>query len=465
MRCSPSLSSRLSIPRLLGPLLLVLSPLQAAAQEPPVKQAIVPQDTSSSSEVKLATPPPATHATPPPAAPPPATPPPATHATKKTEVYHSDSGEEVSKAQLTDTTQEPEDLKAEQAIEKREVELAIEERTYKPWLEVKDTKFDWIRTTSGEWLKGELKNLRDETLTIDSDEFDMQDLDWEDISDIHSPNRFIYVLKDGSIFTGPAELAAGKLIVETKEGSRIFDRHRLMTIVPEHESELSKWSFKLTVGATASYGNSEVIDYSAYSRLRRESAFHRGTLEYNGAYGLVSTEENTNKHRGNAIWNIFVSPVFYITPYYGELLYDKFRNIEYQSLTATGAGLHAIKAKSLTLDVDLSGGYIAAQYITTESADEKREQGWVAIPRIVFEWDITNDVEFELEWKTVLRIDDIKRSFHQGTSRLEIDITDAFDFDVSADYSRQESPVANEAGDVPKKDDLKVTVGIGLEFE
>ena len=42
--------------------------------------------------------------------------------------------------------------------------------------------FDWLRLNSGEWLKGEIDRMRDETLYFDSEELDNLKVDWEDIA-------------------------------------------------------------------------------------------------------------------------------------------------------------------------------------------------------------------------------------------------------------------------------------------
>ena len=46
--------------------------------------------------------------------------------------------------------------------------------------------FDWVQMTSGEWLKGEIIAMYEESMEFDSDEFAMQTLDWEDIKEIRS---------------------------------------------------------------------------------------------------------------------------------------------------------------------------------------------------------------------------------------------------------------------------------------
>ena len=47
-------------------------------------------------------------------------------------------------------------------------------------------EFDWVQLTSGEWLKGEIVDLYRKELAFDSDELDLQVLDWEDVKELRS---------------------------------------------------------------------------------------------------------------------------------------------------------------------------------------------------------------------------------------------------------------------------------------
>lgn len=360
----------------------------------------------------------------------------------------------------TDPTKSAEAAKNVVAVSK-----AVEMRSYKPWEEQGEKTSDWVRTTSGEWLRGEIKRLRDEQLEIDSEEFDLQKLDWADVADIHSPNRFLYVLDDKSVYAGTAELADGRLVVQTEDGPRAFEKDRLMSVVPEHRSELSKWTFKLSLGGTVRRGNTDSVDLSGYSRLRREDAFNRITFEYNGAYGLVSEDVNTHRHRGNAEWNIFVSPLFYVTPFYGQGQYDKLQNIKFRGVALAGAGIHAVDLPNLEVDFEAASGYVSTTFISVEPGAESFIDGALVQPRVIVDWDITDDIEFELNWSSSLMVTDLADSYHHGTARLEIELTDVLDLDLSAIYDRFESPVTDEEGRTPVKNDLATTVGLGLEFD
>ena len=46
--------------------------------------------------------------------------------------------------------------------------------------------FDWVKLSSDEWLKGEIISMYDEELEFDSDELDLQTIDWEDVAELRS---------------------------------------------------------------------------------------------------------------------------------------------------------------------------------------------------------------------------------------------------------------------------------------
>lgn len=86
-------------------------------------------------------------------------------------------------------------------------------------------QFDWIQTTSGEWLKGELKVLYREKLEFDSDELDLQELDWEDVKYVRG-HRIFSVRLEGPegpiVVVGLLEVTEDKVFVTVGEDRQEF---------------------------------------------------------------------------------------------------------------------------------------------------------------------------------------------------------------------------------------------------
>jgi hypothetical protein len=63
-----------------------------------------------------------------------------------------------------------------------------------PWLppELDTSKKEWIRLTTGEWLRGNIDNIDDGTLYFDSAELDDLEIDWPKIAELRSSHRNTY---------------------------------------------------------------------------------------------------------------------------------------------------------------------------------------------------------------------------------------------------------------------------------
>ncbi|MBW1907657.1 MAG: hypothetical protein JRJ24_20675, partial [Deltaproteobacteria bacterium] len=108
---------------------------------------------------------------------------------------------EESSTEPSDVTEEgvpTEAVEASQAVS--EVEEAMEqvEEELEEGLPAEFTiqfgdTYDWLRLTSGEWLKGELKRMREDEVEFDSDKLDLLEFDWEKVDQLHSQRVNTYV--------------------------------------------------------------------------------------------------------------------------------------------------------------------------------------------------------------------------------------------------------------------------------
>lgn len=326
-------------------------------------------------------------------------------------------------------------------------------------------EFDWIRTTSGEWLKGTIVSMRESKLVFKSQQFGEKTISWGQVEELHSPKTLIYVLEDRTHYTGTAKLISSTLTIETGRGPIPVEKQSVLSIVPQRRREIGRWAYKLTLGASGRTGNTETIDYVLFSRLTRTGRFTRLNLEYNGAYGLASGVEITHKHRGNGELNWYFSRRFYLTPVLGEAIYDRFQNIRLRSLVGTGAGMHVVDRGPLDVDLESTIGYIHGEQISAPPGVDPDYDEVMVRPRAYMLWSIVKGVKLELDWNSTLVVTDMRRTFHRGSARFTVAVNKTIDFDVSAIFDRLEEPATTEDGTVPQENDLAVILGLGINLD
>lgn len=163
-------------------------------------------------------------------------------------------------------------------------------------------KFHWVQTTSGEWLKGELKVLYNESLEFDSDEFDAQTIDWNDVAQFrgHGIKRMGIDIPDGPIAVdGHVFITKDTVKVVTDEGTREYPRSRLISITPGARKEIDNWSAKIGLGVTFTRGNSDQTDMSSTVNIKRRTPENRFVFSYLGNFSQSGSTQTTNNHTLN----------------------------------------------------------------------------------------------------------------------------------------------------------------------
>jgi hypothetical protein len=323
---------------------------------------------------------------------------------------------------------------------------------------------DWIQLTSGEWLKGKLLQMRDGDLEFDSEELENLSFDWEDIAELRSPHRYTYVFADRTTVIGAAVISNEKVVIGVDGGERILARADLMSIVPAADRERDRWNGTASIGLAFRRGNTEQTDLTYQGYIRRQTKLSRGRLDYNGNLGIIDGEETSNNHRGLLKGDIFLSPRFYVTPGAIEVFHDALQNIELRLTPSAGLGYHALMRKKISLDLELAGGYQITRYLSVAPGEEGQTGRGAVIPTLRLEADPLRRVELDALYTAQLSGDNGKDSTQHGELILSIELTKVFDVDVSWIWDRVQNPSPNEDGSIPKKDDLKLSVGIGIDF-
>ena len=189
-----------------------------------------------------------------------------------------------------------------------------------------DDGADWIQIVSGEWLRGEILRVRDDSLDFDSDELDDQTFDFGDVLRIISPNHQVVLTEDGRIFEG--RLAADKtsIWIEGEKTVKI-PRAQVLSVLAVEGGQVSTWSGEVSAGVAVRTGNTKQTDYSAVLAATRETARTRWANRYSGAISEVSGAETANNHRIGSSFDVFVTKRTFVTVPGIDIYRDPFQNV------------------------------------------------------------------------------------------------------------------------------------------
>ena len=324
--------------------------------------------------------------------------------------------------------------------------------------------FDWIQLRSGEWLKGELKYLRDDSLEFESDELDTLEFDLEDVHVIRLSRLEDVVLEGRQVVSGTVVVDRDSCRVRTAEGEQIYPREDIISIVPDAQSRWDYWSGNLTIGMSVQSGNTDQKTSNSIVKLRRRSALSRVSVDYIGNFGSTDGVTNLNNHRADGRWDLFLSQRWFVTP--GQLTWfrDPFQNISKQLVPSAGFGYHVFRSVDTDWTISLNAGAQYTEFDSVSAVEDATETVFTLIPGTEADWDITKDVEWVFSYSLQLPIPDPDgRVFHLATT-LSLDLLQDLDLDLTFQWDYVANPVARADGSFPETDDYRLSVGIGWDF-
>lgn len=338
--------------------------------------------------------------------------------------------------------------------------------------------FDWIQLTNGEWLKGDLKVLYNDSLEFDSDELDLLKFDWYDVQQVicHQPQsirledpeadaRSIWdVNGDASTVVGILRINGDKVFVETYQGTREFDRSRLVSIAPGEARELDYWAIKLAISVDISAGNSESEDFNANLNMKRRTALTRFSLDYNGIYSTTSDVLTANSNRASSYFDIFATRSFFWRPVFAEYFRDTFANIAHRGTIGAGLGYTIIHTPKTEWLISPGIAYMYTRYDSVETGEDDTTSTPAFVFSTEFDTELTNRIDFDALYNFNVVNEESGTYSHHAKAGLEIELTSRLDLDMSLVWDRIQDPQPDSDGNTPKQDDLYLFFGISFEL-
>lgn len=323
---------------------------------------------------------------------------------------------------------------------------------------------EWVKLKSGEWLRGKITVLRKDELQFDSDELDDLKLKWEDVVEIRSPRVNTFAFTERRTALGVGQILGDRVVILTALGEQSYPRDELLSIVSGGVNEWNHWSGSLSVGFTLITGNTNQFNGLLTAGTERRTAFSRFTLDYVGNYGTQSGSNTVNNQGLTSRIDLFIYKRFFVTPVVTDFYTDQFQNIRYRLSPGAGLGYDLLDKRWIELTVGLDGMYRSTKYYSVQPGFDLIDRD--AALRFSTSWniDITTIVELDGSYSITMGIPDPSNTNQHFDSTLSVDITKIFNINVSVIWDRVGEPQPDSQGVVPLKDDLTLTVGLGIDF-
>jgi hypothetical protein len=233
-------------------------------------------------------------------------------------------------------------------------------------------EFDWIQLTSGEWLKGEIKVMYEDSLEFDSDELDLLSLDFADIKELRSAQVLNVRMQDCVTATGKV-LLEGSPIKVLGDSPQQFDHAALVSLTAGVPKERNYWTGRVSAGGNLRSGNTDEVEGSANVSFQRRTVENRINLDYLGSYSSINDVESSNNHCANAVWDWFFSEKLFLRPVSLEYYKDPFQNIDSRYTIGAGLGYQLIDTAKTDWSIYAGPAYQATSYVEVEPGESRDE--------------------------------------------------------------------------------------------
>jgi len=330
------------------------------------------------------------------------------------------------------------------------------------WQPPPPDEFDWVQLDSGEWLKGEIIELHHDDLLFDSDELDLQRIDWEDVRWLRSakPMRVSFA----------GHLETGLIVVDQEtirvvgEGEQEFARDDVVTVARQEVRELDRWSARAGLGANLRSGNTDQYELFGTAEVVRRTVKDRLTLKLDGSVNRtdgVVVADNTRVAGG---WGHSISKRLGWAPAFAEWFRDPFANLAHRFTLGMGLRFTLADTSDRTWEATAGLGYQASRFVEVPPSAASSAKTPALIVGLNVEEELTGWVDFNVDYRAYIVQSDSGRYAHHFVSGLEIELTSVLDLDLTLTWDRIQEPQPDAEGVVPKKDDLRLAVLFELDF-
>jgi hypothetical protein len=331
-------------------------------------------------------------------------------------------------------------------------------------------KYDWLKLSSEEWLKGDILSMYDDELDFDSKKLDLQIIDWDDVVELRSKDKLSIRMLDGTIAEGYVVVKDGKLSLVNNNVAKNYNLSDLLSITASSKREIDLWDGYLNLGANFRRGNTVQFDYTIGAGVQRRSSNSRLRIDYIANYSKFEEKEaderlvTADSTRLTSTYDWFYNQKIFFRAVDFEYFSDEFLNIDYRVSYGVSAGYHFIDNEETSWDVNVGPSYQKTQFKDVLASESKSEVSPGLALGTDFSHEITSDVDFETSYQITFVNDVSGKYLHKFETGLEVELTKRFDLDLTLYINRTKNPHADDSGNIPKQNDYRFVVSLEYDF-
>ena len=266
------------------------------------------------------------------------------------------------------------------------------------------------------------------------------------------------------------ETATGKVLLEDDsikvlgDSPQQFVRADLMSLTAGVPKESNYWTGRCRPEATCAPA---IRTRSRPARTCHSSAGPSRTasrLDYLGNYSSTNDVESSNNHRANAVWDWFFSEKLFLRPVFFEYFKDPFQNVDRRYTLGTGIGYQLFDTAKTDWSIFAGPAYQTTRFDQVAPGESRDEDTAASAPAPLSKRSSRVTSISIYDYGFQFTSEEAGEYNHHMIGTIEVELTDALDFDLSLVWDRINKPRANADGSLPEQDDYRLIVGLGYDF-
>ncbi len=339
---------------------------------------------------------------------------------------------------------------------------ALQAQDWEPPLPMPD-EFDWIQLNSGEWLKGEIRVMYQDSLEFESEELNLVSFDLEDIRVIRSAQLINLRVRSGETVIGKLLLDADDVTVIGDEQAT-FTRADILSITAGVQTERNYWSGDLVINGNYRSGNTEQVDTGVVIRSRRRTVISRVIIDFQSNFTQTNGVQTVDSQSGNMSWDRFRSATVFVRPLFGEYFSDPFQNIRGRYTIGAGIGYQLLDTSRTDWSIFAGPAYQGTKFDEVGAGETDSEQSFAVTSGTAFEIALTRRIDLIADYRFTFTDKEAGGYSHRMSSTIEVELTGSLDFNISGEWNRIQNPKPNADNTLPQQDDFRLSFGVGYEF-